>query len=228
MEIFKVIEEANNYEISNFGNVRKIGEKEYKSFSIMSKGYKQVCLNGKSYLIHRLVAQAFCEKINPSYNIVNHKDENKLNNKADNLEWCDNKYNLAYSDCFNRNSISNSHGSIIEYDKNGNKIKEYNSLEYVYKNVNKGAAIKNAINRNTFNRFFNGSFWFKESEEFDVNRYKPTIHIKVISKVTKKEFIGTVGEVAKFISKPVHYINNKKKKYDKFEDCLYNYIIIKE
>ena len=46
--------------------------------------------------IHRLVAEAFIP--NPdSLPMVNHKDENKLNNIASNLEWCDNTYNTHYS-----------------------------------------------------------------------------------------------------------------------------------
>lgn len=51
---------------------------------------------GKWYLVHRLVAQAF---IPNSDNLpeVNHKDENKLNNCVDNLEWCTKAYNLSYN-----------------------------------------------------------------------------------------------------------------------------------
>ena len=45
--------------------------------------------------IHRLVAETFIP--NPD-NLpeVNHKDENKLNNEASNLEWCTHKYNSNY------------------------------------------------------------------------------------------------------------------------------------
>ncbi len=47
-------------------------------------------------LVHRLVAKAFIPNPN-NYPCVNHKDENKSNNHADNLEWCTYKYNVQYS-----------------------------------------------------------------------------------------------------------------------------------
>lgn len=52
---------------------------------------------GKSitYRVHRLVAMAFVP--NPdNLPYINHKDENKLNNNPNNLEWCDNSYNNNY------------------------------------------------------------------------------------------------------------------------------------
>jgi hypothetical protein len=52
--------------------------------------------NRKKHLrVHRIVAQAFIE--NP-HNLpeVNHKDENKHNNVANNLEWCTSSYNKQY------------------------------------------------------------------------------------------------------------------------------------
>ena len=52
--------------------------------------------NKTSFSVHRLVAEAFIP--NPdSLPQVNHKDENKLNNCVDNLEWCTSKYNVNYS-----------------------------------------------------------------------------------------------------------------------------------
>lgn len=54
----------------------------YKSLSLVNK-------NGeiKTVRIHKIIALVFVENIyNKPY--VNHIDGNKLNNKADNLEWC--------------------------------------------------------------------------------------------------------------------------------------------
>lgn len=56
----------------------------------LTKNKKQM-----TYTVHRLVAETFIE--NPdNLPCVNHKDENKLNNCIDNLEWCTYQYNNAY------------------------------------------------------------------------------------------------------------------------------------
>lgn len=62
-------------------------------------GYLQVglCKNGKhkTHRLHRIVAEAFVP--NPlNLPEINHIDENKFNCSADNLEWCDRKYNVNY------------------------------------------------------------------------------------------------------------------------------------
>ena len=104
MEIWKDIEGYEGlYQVSNYGNVRslnyaKAGKvKELKQGNW--RGYKNVDLwkngKGKSFKVHRLVAQAFIENPN-EYLCVNHKDENKQNNHVSNLEWCTHKYNSNY------------------------------------------------------------------------------------------------------------------------------------
>ena len=49
----------------------------------------------KSYLVHRLVALAFIPNPN-NYPEVNHKNEDKTDNRVENLEWCDRSYNINY------------------------------------------------------------------------------------------------------------------------------------
>ena len=100
------------YEISNLGRVKSLSRVIERNdgntrvtedriiLPFLTKcGYHQIvlCKDGvrKKHLIHRLVANAFIE--NPDkLPIINHKDENKLNNRVDNLEWCSAYYNLRY------------------------------------------------------------------------------------------------------------------------------------
>ena len=105
MEIWKDIEGYEGlYQVSNQGNVKSLKRKYVLADKILipridTDGYALVNLskhNKKTtFKIHRLVAETFIP--NPD-NLpeINHKDENKLNNKADNLEWCDRKYNNTY------------------------------------------------------------------------------------------------------------------------------------
>lgn len=99
------------YQISNLGNIYINKRKKEKIKAINKDGYYYVNLskNGRKtyYLVHRLVAMTFIDKknykcakndnIDENCLIVNHKDENKLNNNVNNLEWCTNKYNVIYS-----------------------------------------------------------------------------------------------------------------------------------
>lgn len=57
------------------------------TYTLNNRGYLTVVIRKKTHMLHRLVAQAFIP--NPEGKpFVNHKDGNKLNNRADNLEWC--------------------------------------------------------------------------------------------------------------------------------------------
>lgn len=87
------------YQVSNYGEIRKICGKNYKYLKPTKEEYYRVSLiknnKRKTFLVHRLVALAFIPNPN-KYLIINHKDENKLNNNVNNLEWCTHKYNNNY------------------------------------------------------------------------------------------------------------------------------------
>lgn len=124
-EIWKDIEGYEGlYQVSNFGNIKSIKRRRTKGGKLketMRYGYKYVTLSKygkiKRLSVHRLVAQAFIPNPN-NYDIVNHKDENKSNNYATNLEWCTQAQNVQYS---------KKTSSILQLDLNGNIIKEWES-----------------------------------------------------------------------------------------------------
>lgn len=104
-EIWKDIEGyEGEYQVSNFGNVRSLNFMRRGVTRELAKkhsgGYSYVILYKKTKIkrkrIHRLVAETFIP--NPD-NLpeVNHKDENKENNRIDNLEWCTHQYNFRYT-----------------------------------------------------------------------------------------------------------------------------------
>lgn len=99
-EIYRVIEGTNGkYSVSNKGNVFNNESKKLLKQSFYENGYLSVnlYLNGKQHKkrVHRIVAETFIGKA-PIEMQVNHKDENKINNSVENLEWVTSKENKNY------------------------------------------------------------------------------------------------------------------------------------
>ena len=91
MEEWKIIHDYENYEVSNFGNVRNKKTKKILVPWTTKNGYLQIalCKNCKklNHYIHRLVAQHFIINEEEKKEI-DHKDRNKQNNHFNNLIWC--------------------------------------------------------------------------------------------------------------------------------------------
>lgn len=96
------------YQISNLGNVKSI-KKGIIIGDVIKGGYRRIPLykNGKykRFMIHRLVAEAFVK--NPDNKPeIDHIDGNPLNNKVDNLRWCNHTENLNNPITLKRKSIA--------------------------------------------------------------------------------------------------------------------------
>lgn len=125
LEIWKPIASYEGYyEVSNLGRIRSVTRTYSKrvrngGISIRTvKGrvlkpatncpYLTVCLHGehgrKTHAVHKLVALAFVPNTD-NLPQINHKDEDKRNNRADNLEWCDASYNTTYGTISDRKRL---------------------------------------------------------------------------------------------------------------------------
>ena len=130
------------YLISNLGHVKSV--ERYKRNNAGTQfvnerlrvltpdkdGYLKVCLSkdGKHYVrsVHRLVAEAFIP--NPdNLPVINHKNEDKQDNRVENLEWCTVQYNTMYGTGRIRTSMKQ--GKPVEQlDLDGNVIDEFYSM----------------------------------------------------------------------------------------------------
>lgn len=142
------------YQISSLGRVKSLG----RTYKVVRKGstynriirehimqltknedgYLRVSLamekKKRAFLVHRLVASAFIP--NPlNKPCINHLDENKTNNKADNLEWCSVWENSTYGNRCKKIGEKSSktphtwlYKSVLQYSLQGILIKEYKSL----------------------------------------------------------------------------------------------------
>ena len=178
------------FSVSDHGKFKK--ENNVIELSLNDSGYYnmeiRVAKNQyKRRLLHRLVAQAFCE-IPEKYKhlsyedlVVDHIDGNKTNNNATNLKWCDKKEN-------NNNINTKQYIQIYQIDKKKYEIlTEYNSVDEAAEvnGVNQSAISQALIDfkdmHNSKKRVVEScdSLWCKKNE-YDIEKIKEW-HINAIS-----------------------------------------------
>lgn len=137
------------YQVSSFGNVRSYTRRvlypsgrphTYTGKLVKQEktkdGYRRVQLSkdsvDKKFSVHRLVAETSIENPN-NFPQVNHKDENRENNRLENLEWCSASYNINYG---TRNAKISSRAKMVkQIDKNGHIVAVYSSAMVASKSI---------------------------------------------------------------------------------------------
>lgn len=134
-EIWKSIKDYEDYEISNLGRIKSYKNNKERLLKPRKDkdGYMKIDLckdnKKKTHKLHRLVAQAFLA--NPENKPeVNHKDEDKTNNCASNLQWVTSRENANYGTRNERVANANSI-PVVQLDLQGNYINVHQSATQV-------------------------------------------------------------------------------------------------
>lgn len=156
-EIWKPIVGYENYEVSNFGRIKK-GYNIVKPIlnTKHDRYYITLWANGKrkNFILARIVAHAFCDGYDESRNTVNHLDGNTHNNSAENLEW-----------------VSQSDNNLHSYKVLKRKVNIRKPIKYII--VYKGTYRFKSIS--AFSRFLNLSEtqtrrWLDEPEKHEIQK----------------------------------------------------------
>ena len=234
------------YQVSTWGRVRSLDRivifknntKCFKKGRLLKlskniKGYIDVALykecKSKHFQVHRLVAIAFIP--NPlNLPVVNHKDENKLNNRVENLEWCTIKYNNNYGTKNKRAAEANTNGkcskSVYQYDLYGNFIKYWPSTNEIVRKLgyNK-ASINKCCKEDPSCKTYMGYIWSREfKEKIDatdklINKSKKPVfkydsNKQLIDKYESASKAGKENNIKSY--NIIHYCHNNKKMYKGF------------
>lgn len=183
----KKIQNYDNYLIDENGNVYNEITKKYLKGSIGENGYLYYRLskNGKKkmFYAHRLVAEAFIPNMS-NLPVVNHIDNNKLNNNVTNLEWVSYSENTQHwKDNFckirkpteyydqdlkdeqwreYKNYLVSNKGRIRHKEKN-NLLKPSLTCGYYKVRLSKNGLVEDVMIHHLVYKLFNG--------EYDVNKY---------------------------------------------------------
>lgn len=196
-EEWRTIPDYSNYMVSNLGRFKNLKtNKILQQYVVMN--YLKVPLRNddgtrKMVASHRIVAFVFIGTNDKSLHI-NHKDENKLNNIAGNLEFCTIEYNNNYGTRNNR--ISNAQRNHIQkskkvkqYDLGGNFVKEWDSICEAGRAGYDRKSISDCCNKEKGVHTSNGFLWKFSTDETVIHPYLNPVLKPVLCYNKDGEFI---------------------------------------
>lgn len=147
------------------------------------KGY----LYYRDHSIHRLVARYFVPNPHPDkWQYVDHIDSNKMNNKADNLRWCDNELNQIYKyrgyDLAKKIGLYDDNGKLIKLFESGHRAGIYAIEKGLTSSINAHASIKAVGRMNAKEQALKykcyGHYWIQGEDLPDEIRVIPSLRTK--------------------------------------------------
>ena len=163
-ELWKNIDIATNYEVSNLGRVRNTKTGQILNPGVSGNGYKQVSIKFKDtnkfkkQYIHRLVAQYWLE--NPeNKREVNHKNLDRTDNRAENLEWLTSSENQKHK--FENSDYKTSNRPVVQMDLNDNIIAIFDSVIAAARELNISRQGIDKVVHGTYGRITAGGYKWK-------------------------------------------------------------------
>ncbi len=157
-EVWKVIEEYPDYEVSNMGRLWSWKRNKYMKLTLVNRYVRVVLRNTnqtKSFPIHRLVANAFIP--NPDNKpVVDHIDGDAMNNQVNNLRWATFQENSSNSKR-HKPTITGVKGIILQKKLYRVRIMfngKQNSVGY-YKTLDEAIAVRTNKAKELYGEFFN-------------------------------------------------------------------------
>ena len=217
-------QDLKNYLISRDGRI--FNSKNNELAKTITNGYYIVKIKKKSYSVHRLVALTYIKNPN-NHPVINHIDENKLNNKVENLEWVTQQENC------NAHTKSISHErKVIQKDLEGNIIRTYNSVTLAGQSV---GLTRHAINKVCFgkNKTAGGYKWEYEN---DKHKYETNVDLTNAKEIKDYEnyYVFSDGkiynkQIQSFMKDCInahgsHYITLSKSRNEKLNKYVHNLV----
>lgn len=217
-EIWKdILDYEDIYQVSSLGRVRSLNREEeyyikgtkckrFRKGTMLNieydiKGYCRVRLRNKEHtkkmFVHRLVAFAFIPNDNLENNIINHKDNTPSNNIVENLEWCNQKYNIQYK--FTNNNYSHKGSNHPQSKITEDIAEQIYTLGHSGEYTNIELANKFNVSKHIINNIKTGHTWSHITEYINIDKKShPNARGHKIKSDRGEEF-NSIAEAASYV-----------------------------